>query len=98
MIVPFSQTEVEVQDTQRLRPLPVLATFLGVCFAIFFTQLWPNFQGAAAWAIWPLGMATGMFGVTLGASLLKKQMYWDLLIAGKIFTLAGTVLLFIASL
>ncbi len=97
MIVPFSQTEVEAQDTWRIRPLPV-AVFLGVCFAVFFAHLWPNFQGAAAWAIWPMGMATGMFGVTLGVSLLKHQMYWDLLIAGKIFALAGTILFFIASL
>ena len=98
MIVPFSQTEVESQDRQRIRPLPILAIILGLCFATLFSQIWPNFQGTAAWAIWPLGLATGMFGVTLGASLLKHQMHWDMLIAGKILTLAGTILLFIASL
>ncbi|KAA3655916.1 MAG: hypothetical protein DWQ04_32570 [Chloroflexi bacterium] len=98
MIVPFSQTDVEMQETRRIRPLPVLATILGVLFAILFTQLLPNFRGFAALAIWPLGIATGMFGVTLGASLIKHQMHWDLLLAGKMLALAGTVLFFISSL
>jgi len=98
MIVPFSQTEFEIQETRRIRPLPVFAIILGLCFGSLFSRIWPNFHGIAFWAIWPLGLATGMFGMTLGASLIKREMHWDMLIAGKMLTLIGTVLLFIASL
>ena len=98
MIVPFSQTDVKSTDTNRIRPLPIFAVFLGLCFAFVFSRLWPDFEGIAAWAMWPLGLATGMFSVTFGASLWGHQMHWDMLIAGKLLTLAGTLLFFVASL
>lgn len=98
MIVPFTQTEVETENAQRKRPLPILATIIGLGFGYLFTQLLPKFQGFAALALWPLGIATGLFGVTLVASIVKRQMHWDMLIAGKLLTLVGTVLFFIASL
>jgi hypothetical protein len=99
MIAQYDQTEIE--STARsgwLRPLPIIAGILGLLFAYLFTQLWPQFGGFAALALWPLGFATGLFGVTLMASIIKRQMHWDLLIAGKMLTLAGTLLFFIASL
>jgi hypothetical protein len=99
MIVPFSQTDVESEVSQSgLRPLPVIAIVIGIISAILFSQIWSDFHGAAAFALWPLGFATGLFTVTLGASIIHRQMHWDLLIAGKMLTLAGTVLFFIASL
>ena len=99
MIAHYDQTEIEsTANGGWLRPLPIVAGILGFLFAILFTQLWPHFGGFAALALWPLGFATGLFCVTLAASLIKRQMHWDLLIAGKMLTLAGTLLFFIASL
>lgn len=97
MITSFRQEEAVKQPIRAISMTPI-AVLLGTGCGFMLSWLWPMVTGLAAWALWPLGMAIGLIGVTLFASLLVGQTHWELLIIGKLFAVLGAFLLFLSSL
>lgn len=97
MITSFRQEEAVKRPT-RVISMPLIAILLGIGCGFMLSWLWPMATGLAAWALWSLGLAIGLIGVTLSASLLAGQTNWELLIIGKLFAVLGTFLLFFSSL
>lgn len=97
MISTYRREEV-VERPFRPISVPAISVTVGLALGLVFSWLWPDVSGLAAWALWPLGMATGLISVTLLASVLAGRDHWDLLIVGKAFAVAGAILLFVSSL
>ncbi len=98
MNVPFTQTKVVNQIHSRIPFVYFAAVIIGLMFGYLFSTIWSAFSGLAALALWPLGIALGLVGTALITSLVARQTFWGLLIAGKLLIFIGTSLLFFASL
>lgn len=98
MIAPFTQTKVINQTLARIPLLYFVAVLIGLIIGYLFSTIWFAFSGLAALALWLLGMALGLVGTALITSLVARQTFWELLIAGKLLVFIGTSLLFFASL
>lgn len=97
MIAPYRQFDVDIEKIYRIPVLPLVSLMVGLALGFLFSSLWPGFEGLASWALWPLGLAAGLFSVTFVSTFVSHQLNWDLLIAGKILTLMGAVMFFVAS-
>lgn len=74
----------------------VVAVLLGAGLGLLFSQMIPHLDGAAALALWPLGLALGALVVGLGTMAGGGETVWGLVFSGQALGAITLLLLLLA--